>query len=61
MPLIVGPELAVDDRQPTPRAKRMAWAYPLGIVIMAGAVLWFLFHLGAQIVKGVQDLIPSSG
>jgi hypothetical protein len=39
----------------------MAWAYPLGIVIMAGAVLWFLFHLGAQIVKGVQDLIPSSG
>jgi hypothetical protein len=47
--------------QPTPRAKRMAWAYPLGIVIMTGVVLWVLIHVGAQIAKGVQDLIPSSG
>jgi hypothetical protein len=47
--------------QPTPRAKRTAWAYPLGIVIVSGVVLWFLVHLGAQMVKGVQDLIPSSG
>jgi hypothetical protein len=41
----------------------MSWAYPLGIVIVivAGAALWFLVHLGAQIVKGVQDLIPSPG
>jgi hypothetical protein len=47
--------------QPTPRAKRMAWVYPLGIVIVTGIVLWFLVHLGAQIVKGIQELIPSSG
>jgi hypothetical protein len=39
----------------------MAWAYPLGIAIVAGVILWFLVHLGAQIVKEVQDLIPSSG
>jgi hypothetical protein len=39
----------------------MAWAYPLGIVILAGVILWFLVHLGVQIVKGVQDLLPSSG
>jgi hypothetical protein len=39
----------------------MAWAYPLAIVIVAGVVLWFLVHLGAQVVKGVQELIPSSG
>jgi hypothetical protein len=39
----------------------MAWAYPLGIVSVAGAVLWFLVHLGAQIVKGIQELLPSSG
>jgi hypothetical protein len=47
--------------QPTPRAKRMAWAYPLGIAIMAAAILWSLVHLGAQIVNGVQSLIPSPG
>jgi hypothetical protein len=47
--------------QPTPRAKRMAWFYPLGIAIVTCVVLWFLVHVGAQIVKGVQELIPSSG
>lgn len=30
-------------------------------MIVSGVVFWFLVHLGAQIVKGVQDLIPSSG
>jgi hypothetical protein len=39
----------------------MAWAYPLGVVFVTGVVLWSLVHLGAQIVKGVQDLVPLSG
>jgi hypothetical protein len=39
----------------------MAWAYPLVMVILAGVVVWFLVHLGAQVVKGIKDLVPSSG
>lgn len=46
--------------QPTERAKRMAWAYPLAIVIVTGSILWFLVHIVGEIVKVVQGAIPTT-
>jgi hypothetical protein len=39
------------------------WHGPIGsgIVIVTGVFLWFLVHIGAQIVKGVQGLDPVVG
>jgi hypothetical protein len=40
--------------QPTQRAKRMAWAYPLAIAFVAGGILWFLLRVVGEVVKAVQ-------
>jgi hypothetical protein len=44
--------------QPTARAKRMAWAYPLTLAIIAGCILWFLVRVAGQIVNVVQSASP---
>jgi hypothetical protein len=44
--------------QPTARAKMMAWAYPLAIVLVATGALWFLARIAGEIVKAAQSAIP---